>query len=279
MNRIARKTLSIIGGGKVGKSLGRLWALHGTFTIQQILNRSLQSATQAVEFIGEGQATPDFSSLRAADIYMIATPDSQIAACSEALAHIGHIRSGTIIFHCSGALSSGELHRLQEQGAAVASIHPIRSFADPSHVVENFAGTYCGAEGGVNALAVLNEGFSAIGGRIIPLNTEGKILYHSAAVFACNYLVTLLDVAQQTYVQSGIQKDIALQLMEPLVRETVDNVFRLGTGKALTGPIARGDKETVRKQADVLGKWNTEIGALYKRFITLTSKLATRPNR
>lgn len=276
MSEMTRKTLCIIGGGKVGKSLGRLWASHNIFTIQQVLNQSQQSATEATEFIGAGQAIESFASLRCADIYMIATSDSQITASSHALAQTGNVRPGTIVFHCSGTLSSNELHDVQTRGAAVASVHPIRSFAAPSQVVENFPGTYCGVEGDSHALAILNEGFSAIGAQIIALNSGNKILYHSAAVFACNYLVTLLDVAQQTYVQSGIHKDVALKLMEPLVRETVENVFSLGLEKALTGPIARGDKETALRQSNALSKWNKEISSLYKRFMTLTAKLAGR---
>jgi predicted short-subunit dehydrogenase-like oxidoreductase (DUF2520 family) len=111
---------------------------------------------------------------------------------------------------------------------------------------------------------------------MVPINADDKTIYHSAAVFACNYLVTLLDVAQQAYAKSGIPPDVALKLMEPLVRETVDNIFRLGPADALTGPIARGDLATVVKQYREVRTWNARYGRLYKQLGKLTAALALR---
>lgn len=273
---IVRRTLNIIGCGNVGKTLGRLWALHQTFVIQDILNRSPGSSLRAASFIGAGRPANTYADLRPADVYMIAAGDDQIVHCCDQLARSGRLSADAVVFHCSGALGSTELQPALRQGAAVASVHPIRSFADPEQVVKTFAGTCCGAEGDARALDVLNAGFSAIGARIVPIDAEFKLVYHSAAVFACNYLVTLLDVAQQAYVKSGIPHDVALKLMEPLVRETVDNVFRLGPAEALTGPIARGDTATAVKQYRAVRGWNKRYGALYKGLGKLTAALAGR---
>jgi predicted short-subunit dehydrogenase-like oxidoreductase (DUF2520 family) len=270
------KTLSIIGCGNVGKTLGRLWSRNQTFVIQDVLNRSLASSQNAVSFIGSGRAARDFADLRPADIYMIATTDDQILKCCEELAHSGRLATGAVVFHCSGALCSAVLRPAIKNGAAVASVHPIRSFAAPEQVANDFAGTYCGVEGDPRALEMLSEGFSAVGARMVPINADDKTIYHSAAVFACSYLVTLLDVAQQAYAKSGIPPDVALKLMEPLVRETVDNVFRLGPADALTGPIARGDLATVVKQYREVRTWNARYGRLYKQLGKLTAALALR---
>lgn len=271
-----RKTLSIIGCGNVGKTLGRLWTLNQTFLIQDVLNRSLASSQSAVSFMGSGRAVSDYADLRPADITMIAASDDQILKCCTELARSGRLSADAVVFHCSGALRSTGLQPAVQRGAAVASVHPIRSFAEPEQVANDFAGTYCGAEGDPRALDVLNEGFSAIGARMVPINADAKIVYHSAAVFACNYLVTLLDVAQQAYAKSGIPPDVALKLMEPLVRETVDNVFRLGPANALTGPIARGDLATAVKQYRDVRTWNKRFARLYKQLGKLTAALAAR---
>jgi predicted short-subunit dehydrogenase-like oxidoreductase (DUF2520 family) len=207
---------------------------------------------------------------------MIAAADDQIAQCCAELARSGRLSADAIVFHCSGALRSMELQPAIKQGAAAASVHPIRSFADPEQIAKDFAGTYCGIEGDPRALDLLGEAFSAIGARMVPIDADFKIVYHSAAVFACNYLATLLDVAQQAYVKSGIPHEAALKLMEPLVRETVDNVFRLGPAQALTGPIARGDVATAVKQYRAVRAWDKRYGALYKRFGKLTAALAAR---
>jgi predicted short-subunit dehydrogenase-like oxidoreductase (DUF2520 family) len=271
-----KKTLTIIGCGKVGKTLGRLWHANGTFAIQDVLNRSLASSERAVSFIGAGRAARDYAALRPADIILIGSTDDQVAQCCQALARAGRIAHGAIVFHCSGALASTELLEAARQGASVASVHPIRSFASPEQVAESFAGTYCGMEGDPHALDVLSEGFAAIGARMVAIDAQFKTIYHSAAVFACNYLVTLLDVAQQAYAKSGIPPEASLKLMEPLVRETVDNVFRLGPAEALTGPIARGDLATAVKQYRAVNAWNKSHGRLYRQLGKLTAALAAR---
>ncbi len=270
------KTLNIIGCGNVGKLLGRLWSESKTFRIQEVLNRSIESSKQAVAFIGAGCAVSGIQSLRPADIYLIGTPDDQIACCCDMLVHAGLINAGTIVFHCSGALPSDTLQAASQCGAHVASIHPVRSFAGTEHAVTTFDGTYCGIEGNDQALKILAPAFIAIGAQLVPIKAECKSLYHSAAVFASNYLVTLLDVAVEAYAKSGIPRDVALKLMEPLVRGTVDNVFRLGPTNALTGPIARGDIATVLRQYRAIKAWDKQYGFLYKQLGKITSYIAAR---
>lgn len=271
-----RKTLNIIGCGNVGRVLGRLWATAGTFSIQHVLNRSLDSGQRAVSFMRAGEAVGGYDRLGAADLFMISTPDNQIAAACEALAHTGLLSVGSVVFHCSGALRAAELAKASECGAAVASIHPIRSFAAPEHAITVFAGTFCGVEGDAEALNILTDAFAAIGAQPVAIDPEFKSVYHAAAVFASNYLVTVLDVALQAYMKAGIPNDVALKLMEPLVRGTVDNVFRLGPTDALTGPIARGDIATAVKQYRAVNAWNERHGMLYKQLGKLTADIAAR---
>ncbi len=275
-NESLQKTLNIIGCGKVGKTLGRLWSERRTFVVQDILNRSLDSGQRAVSFIRSGRAVSNHAGLRAADVYMIATADDQIAESCDALVRTGLVNPDSIVFHCSGALRADELASAIHAGAAVASIHPIRSFADPEQAVTQFPGTYCGTEGDPRALDLLHEAFIAIGARPISIDAEFKSVYHAAAVFASNYLVTLLDVALQAYVRAGIPPKTALQLMEPLVRGTVDNVFQFGPTEALTGPIARGDIATAVRQYRAVNAWDERHGALYKQLGKLTADIAAR---
>lgn len=274
-----RPTLNIIGCGKVGKVLGRLWAVSGTLEIQDIVNRTVESAEAATAFIGAGRPLGTLSQVRPADIWLIGTPDDQIAQACETVAAAGLLVPGCIVFHCSGALPSNALAAATHAGATVASVHPIRSFADAEQVADSFAGTYCGIEGDPEAVERLDRVFSAIGAQLVPIDAAFKSVYHSAAVFASNYLVTLLDVAVEAYAKSGVQRDVALKLMEPLVRGTVDNVFRLGTTDALTGPIARGDTATVVKQYRAVSAWDKRIGSLYKRLGKLTAAIAARKNK
>lgn len=272
----AGSTLNIIGCGKVGSTLGKLWAASGVLSVQDVLNQTLESGERAVEFMQAGRAVRDWNELRSADVFMIATPDDQIQPSCEALAGSGLLGAGKIVFHCSGALPSSVLKPAAERGAAIASIHPIRSFASPEQAANSFAGTFCGMEGESAALDLLVGAFAAIGGKTVAVDAEFKSVYHAAAVFASNYLVTLLDVAVQAYGRAGISEEVALQLMEPLVRGTVDNIFRLGPTDALTGPIARGDIATAVTQYRAVNAWNEQHGALYRQLAKQTADVAAR---
>lgn len=276
MNDSVNRTLSIIGAGKVGKTIGKLLAAKGSMRLQDVVCRTEASALSAVAFMGGGSAVRDLADLRPADIYLIATPDDRIEAACQSLAEQGILSSESIVFHCSGALPSTVLHAARDRGAAIASIHPVRSFAAPDLVAQQFDGTWCGVEGDRMALDILIAAMEAIGARTVRLDTDAKIHYHAGAVFACNYLVTLLDVATQSYARAGIPRDIALQMIEPLVRETVDNVFRMEPEAALTGPVARGDMATAYRQRQAIVSVDAAHGELYAQLMRLTADLAAR---
>ncbi|GIZ51171.1 Rossmann-like and DUF2520 domain-containing protein [Noviherbaspirillum aridicola] len=270
------RTLNIIGGGKVGMTLGRLWAAGGSLAPIQICNRSPESARQAAAFIGAGAPVDTLDQMEPADVWMLAVPDDALPAVAAALAGAGTVSEGAVVFHCSGALSSEVLAPLARLGAACASVHPIRSFADPAQAAVAFDGTFCGIEGDARALALLEPAFTDIGGRCVAVDARHKTVYHAAAVFASNYLVTLLDVAQHAYQKAGVDPDHALRMLEPLVRGTVDNVFRAGTTQALTGPIARGDLGTAVRQYRAVKDWDEQYGNLYKQMAKLTADIARR---
>ena len=269
-------TLNIVGCGKLGRTLARLWTDKQSLSVQDIVSRSAASAQSAASFIGAGRAVDGIAAMRVADIWMIATPDEQIAACTAAIAKTGRIAPGTIVFHCSGALSAVELNAVKQAGASVASVHPVASFAEPQQMLARFPGTWCCIEGDAAAVKVLTAAFSAIGGKVIAIDGNCKLIYHAAAVFASNYLVTVLEAAVQAYELAGIPRDTALKIMQPLVQGSAENVFRLGTAAALTGPIARGDIDLVKRQHAALAVQDASIAGLYRELAQATAKLAGR---
>ena len=258
------KSFSIIGCGAVGKTVGRLFHEAGIFHLREILTRSRASAELAVEFIGAGRPVAGIGELAPADLYLVAASDDVIAACAVELAASGLIRPGTVVCHMSGALPSSALAPVAELGALVASVHPVKSFADFRVSVSDFAGTWCGIEGDPPAVELLSGAFGAIGGRIFSLDPRFKTIYHAGSVLVCNYLTSLMEAGVRAYEKGGLERETALQVMEPLVRGTVDNIFRLGTVQALTGPIARGDAAVVSAQLDALEGWDQELAAIYR---------------
>lgn len=269
------RTLSVIGGGHVGRVLGRLFSAAGAFALQDVLARSADSAAQAVAFIGAGSAAVAGGTIRRADVYMLTVTDDQIAPACEALAAAVPLQ-GAVVFHCSGAMASDRLAAARAAGAHVASVHPIRSFADVDAVAAGFAGTFCGVEGDRQALDVLLPALAAIGAEAVPIDPAAKTVYHAAAVFASNYLVTVIDAALRAYQAAGIPESVARELARPLAVESMDNAFRLGAAPALTGPVARGDMATVQRQQDAVTAWDAATGQLYAALVPPTVALAER---
>lgn len=267
------RSLSIVGGGHVGRALGRL--LSPLCAVLDVLTRSPSSAQRAVDFIGAGVAADGYAALRRADIYLLSVSDDQIVPACEALAAAVPL-DGAIVFHCSGALASDRLQAARAAGAHVASVHPIRSFADPAAVAADFAGTFCGVEGDAEAVAALDALLLALGARPVAIDAAAKTVYHAAAVFASNYLTTVLDAALRAYQAAGIPEQTARELAQPLAAETLANVFRLGAAPALSGPIARGDMATVTRQHAAVAQWDAATGVLYQALIAPTVELARR---
>jgi len=271
-------TLNIVGAGHVGRALGRLFAAGDVFTVQDVLTRSQSSAEDAVRFIGAGRALAQIDALRPAQVWMLAVNDDAIAPVCAELAAAG-LPQDSVVFHCSGAKASNELDAARAAGAQVASVHPIRSFADPAAVAAAFTGTWCGVEGDAAALALLTPAFEAIGARLVTIDAAAKTVYHAASVFASNYLVTVLDAALRAYAAAGIAPEVACELARPLATETLDNVLRLGPAAALSGPVARGDFATVARQHAALAGWDAPTAQLYDALVEATTGLAARKRR
>lgn len=273
-----RPTLTLIGAGHVGRVFGRLLERARCFDIADVLTRSPASARAALDFIGAGRAPGSWDGLRQADVYLLAVGDDQIVPACAALAQAVPL-AGAVVFHCSGALASDQLRAARAAGALVASVHPIRSFADPEAVAASFAGTYCGVEGDADALAILNPALDAIGARPVAIDASAKTVYHAAAVFASNYLVTVLDAALRAYQAAGVPEQVARDLARPLAMESLANVFRLGAPAALSGPVARGDYATVARQQRAVTEWDAATGALYQALVAPTADVARRKAR
>ncbi|MBC3833522.1 DUF2520 domain-containing protein [Undibacterium amnicola] len=271
---------SVIGTGRVGKTLGRLFAQHKVFAISQLFSTSLEGSQRALAFIGQGQPVTELTKMVPADITLLSVPDDTFASVTQSLIDANQLKPGSILFHCSGAKSSRDLvslcPALAQLSLQLASVHPVRSFAEPALAVSDFSGTICSVEGSPQALDVLIPAFQKIGAETVIINPEHKLLYHAGSVFASNYLVSLLDTAIAAYCAAGIAPDLAKKMAQSLAQNSLANISTLGTRDALTGPIKRGDLATVTAQAAQVAAWNTELGDLYQAFIKPTMHLAKR---
>ncbi len=241
------KRLNIIGAGKLGQTLAHLFHSQQLFHVGNVFNRSLSSAQHAVDFIGAGEAIEDLGQAQPADIWLIATADGNIETAARELYRSAIFHGHEIVFHCSGSLASEILHS-SSRSPLVASIHPIHSFATPENSIHSFQGSYCAYEGDKAALDMLLPAFETLGAQLLAVDGNKKSIYHAASVMACNYLVALMDASLTCFEQAGIDRQQAQQLLLPITHATLDNTLKGTTEQALTGPIARGDIDTVTTQ-------------------------------
>jgi predicted short-subunit dehydrogenase-like oxidoreductase (DUF2520 family) len=272
------KSITMIGGGRLATNLGRLWAAHGTIRIQDVLCRSQNDSRRAVGLMGAGRPVTKFEALHRADVYLIATPDGAIETSTERLVAAGCVDESCVVVHCSGAESSELLKSARQAGAAAASAHPLMTFTTQPMPMENFTGTYCAIEGDARACSCIGTLFSELGANIINLSTGQKLLYHAAATFASNYLITMMQMAIEIHESLAIQPEVSREMLAPLARRSLENAIALGPRAAMTGPIARGDAELVERQFTALEAANPRVATLYRALAASTARVVDMPN-
>jgi predicted short-subunit dehydrogenase-like oxidoreductase (DUF2520 family) len=261
--------LNIIGAGKLGKTLGYLLQKHPQIEIQGVVNRTLDSGKNACKFMGAGKAYSSVQDLPHADITLLSVPDNHIKNIVNMLYDFNGIKPDSVIFHCSGALSSSLFSKLPVHPL---SVHPIKSFASPDIGIQAFSGSICTYEGDQHAIEILVPIFLEIGARCIPISSANKSLYHASCVMACNYLITLADVAQHCFIESGLNKENAFEAVTQLMSDALINLISTQeTQCALTGPLQRGDHETIMQHIQSIQ--DPEILELYQILGQATLKL------
>jgi predicted short-subunit dehydrogenase-like oxidoreductase (DUF2520 family) len=252
--------LSIVGAGRTGRTLGLL-ARRAGYSIGPVVCRTLAHAREAAAFIGAGR--PGTEPVGAA-LTLIAVPDAAIPEVVRSL----RLPKGAVAAHTCASLGAEALRPLRPAGA----LHPLRSFAHPAKAADGFAGTACAIDGDPAAVRTLEAFARAIGGSPLRVRTGRKAHYHAGAVFASNYVVAVLEAALRLLREAGIPRDRATPVLVKLAEGTLENVAAVGIPGALTGPIERGDVETVRRHAAAVA--GTGLESAHEALGRLTIDLA-----
>ena len=274
-----RKTVAIIGAGRVGGAVGALLAKAG-YSVKSVAARSAESAERARAFIGAGEAATDvIKAASGAGIIFITTPDRAIRDVSEKLSAGGAFAAGTIVVHMSGAHSLDLLDAAAKAGAFRAVLHPLQSLAGMEQGVMNLPGSYFRIEADAGALETARELAKALGGIELKMpgwtaDAHSAMLYHAGAVAVSNFFVALVDYGLTFYEKLGADKKEALRAVLPLIRGTLRNIETAGIPGALTGPIVRGDAQTVRDHIAAMEARAPELLGLYKELAKQTVAVA-----
>ena len=181
----------------------------------------------------------------------LTVPDRAIESFADEIAAAGGLPRGVAFVHCSGALGLGVLDSLAA-GHAVGSFHPLQSFPEP-RTSEAFRGSLVAIDASSDALRRRLQRLARdLGARSRDVREAERVLYHAAAVFASNYLVALASDAVELLQSIGWSEREAVAGLVPLMQGALAEVGRRGPTAALTGPIRRGDAETVTRHLEAL---------------------------
>ncbi|MBI2620301.1 MAG: DUF2520 domain-containing protein [Ignavibacteriales bacterium] len=265
MPRTKSLRIAIIGAGRVGSALAHLFRKNG-HSIDSVVSRTTKSARRLARAVRSRQSSSTVSDLpQSVDCIVLATPDEAIGAVVTQLSALPDLSfKGLTVFHTSGSLTSDLLIPLEQKGATVFALHPVQTF--PKRVsavsqIPDMTGIWYGYEGSMKARPVARRIVRELGGKIVFVPKEEKILYHLACVFASNYPVVILAAAESIVQEAGLR---SLEPFEKLIEASVRNAQKLGPAAALTGPLVRGSETILRRHLDELGKKRPDLLPLYK---------------
>jgi predicted short-subunit dehydrogenase-like oxidoreductase (DUF2520 family) len=259
-----------IGAGTTGTALAVRFS-QKQCPVVAVASRNLTSAQKLASLVPNCQICHTAQEVAdAVELVFITTPDDIIAqVCGEVQWH-----AGQNVVHCSGAHSVDILEPAKKLGADVGSFHPLQTFADVDQAIENLPGSTFSLEAEEPLLSTLKELTLLLNSHWVELKPGDKVLYHAAAVFACNYLVTLVKLALDLWRDFGVSSKEATKALLPLLNGTINNIENIGLPDCLTGPIARGDSGTIVRHLSALEARNPSLLTTYKELGLQTIPIA-----
>lgn len=231
--------VAVIGAGRMGQGIALALSRSGADV--SLLGRTAKPvpAPLTVRVEGWGEACS------AAEVILVATPDTAIPVVAERLLQDGCLSSRSSVLHLSGLLDRSALGALSATGAGLGSFHPLQTVADPETAGERFRGAFAGVEGDAKAMAAGERLAERLGMTAVRIPAGAKPAYHAGATVVANYTVALMGMAVRLAKSAGVPPELAGKLYLPLLHGAAANLDRLAPAEALTGAIRRGDAGTV----------------------------------
>jgi predicted short-subunit dehydrogenase-like oxidoreductase (DUF2520 family) len=268
----ARLAVGVIGAGRAGTALGTALARAGhvvvaASAVSQASVRRARAAFPAAVIADPGQV------LGQVDLALLTVPDDVLAGLVEGLAATGAPVEGRMLVHASGRHGLAVLEPAARRGALPLALHPVMTFTGRPDDVDRLAGTCFG----VTAPEVLRTAAEALviemGGEPVFIAEEHRDLYHAALASSANHLITLVAQAADLLRAAGVADPA--RLLAPLLSAALDNALRFGDA-GLTGPVARGDAETVAAHVAAIDAEPSASPAVTAAYLALARLTADR---
>jgi predicted short-subunit dehydrogenase-like oxidoreductase (DUF2520 family) len=243
-NRPARLSIGVVSAGRVGAVVGAAWAAAGHHVVATS-GVSRESVRRAAALLPDVPLLPPDEVAAQADLVLLAVPDDVLPGLVRGLAAAGSFRAGQIVVHTSGAHGVSVLAPAAEHDVLPLALHPVMTFTGRVEDVARLHGASVGVTAGADAAGwPVGEALVVeMGADPVRIPEAVRPLYHAALAHGANHLVTLVSQAMDLLRESGATDPAAT--LRPLLTAALDNALTYGDA-ALTGPIVRGDVETVR---------------------------------
>ncbi|MGE4306637.1 MAG: Rossmann-like and DUF2520 domain-containing protein [Novosphingobium sp.] len=251
MNTLSFSQIGIVGTGKVARALALGLQSHSSAPLM-VWGRAPAKCREAVGHLAYAQAVSSLSDIvDSCDVIAIAVADDAILEIVRTISEAGALSQAPLVFHVCGGTGTAVLEPLRQMGAKTAAIHPAMTFTgEPELELERMAGSRFAVTGCNRASSQLAQSIvEALGGISVEVPEDCRALYHAALCHAANHLVTLFAGASHALRAAGV--DDPAGLLAPLARAALDNSIANGFG-ALSGPVLRGDTETIRRHLAAL---------------------------
>jgi predicted short-subunit dehydrogenase-like oxidoreductase (DUF2520 family) len=228
-----------------------------------------RKALNEPDAITAGPIPPFFAG---ATVVYVTVRDAQLEEVLASLASTP-MSPGAVVLHASGAAEPAALAALRAQGHPCGTFHPLFAFTDPARAAAGIGSAWFGIDGDPRAREASRTLASALGARTLEIPAGEKVRYHAAAVFVSNFPALLMASGEKLLGKIGLMPDDARAALMPLFAAAAENVKAKPSAQALTGPIVRGDVDTVRKHVAAL-KATPELLAFYRALSTAAVELA-----
>ena len=258
-------TVTLIGAGNLARTLGPALKRAG-YRIDAVAGRKLApSRRRALALAKElkTKAVPLEELQITSEIIWICQTDDALARTAQELSR-RHAWKAKVVFHSSGALTSDVLSPLKRAGAMTASLHPMMTFVAGS--LPSMEGVPFAVEGDRRAVAVARRIAKDLRADIFEIKKSAKVLYHALGSFSSPMLVATLVTAERIGRAAGLSQQQLRKIMAPIVRQTLQNYLQSGAAAAFSGPVKRGDVNTLRGHLRELAKV-PEAGEVYRALI------------
>ena len=261
--------IGFIGAGKLGNTFGKYFSVNG-IEVSGYFSKSEVSAKEASEFTGSKFFASLEELVSSSDAIFLTVPDGAIKDVWNEIKDFS--LKGKCICHTSGATNSLVFEGIDERGAFGYSIHPLFAVSSKHESFKTISKAYISVEGSEKYLSYWKELFEGLGNTVCIISPENKTLYHAACVFSSNLMIGLYQMGADLLKTCGFDDENALKALAPLMQLNAENAAAKGPINALTGPVERGDSETVLHHLQVLPENAKEVYTLLSKELLKIAK-------